>query len=524
MSTPYLDVFVQEAREHGATLERRLLDLEARPEDRQAVDELFRAAHTLKGMAATMDFPRLADVAHAMEDLLVAIRARTRVVDRATLDALLAGRDVLVAGIEEVAAGRPEPDAASALARLRAPAAAAPTAPGLAAGAGRVSTVRVPVDRLDTLVDTVGEVVVARSRLAEVGRAVADADLSDALGRLDRLTADLYENVLRARMMPLGVVLARFPRMVRDLAASLGKEIDLVAEGADVELDRSVVEQLADPLLHVLRNAADHGIETPAERERAGKPRRGTIRVVTRREQNRVVIDVSDDGRGIDLARVRAKAAEKGLVTREAAQAMSENDAYLLLTHPGFSTREDVSATSGRGVGMDVVRTWVESVGGSLVVRSEPGRGTTVSLRVPLTLAILQALVVSVGAERYVVPLDAVEATVDLRAAGVAEEGGREVFRHDGEKVPLVRLARALEVPGAGDGRYALVVERHGRRAGLAVDEVLAKGEVVVKPLARRLLAPGIGGATVLGDGRVALVLDVGGLFEGRAAGRAPFA
>lgn len=614
MTNEYLEVFVQEAREHCATLERRLLDLEARPDDKAALDDLFRAAHTLKGMAATVGYPKVAEVAHRAESAMDAVRKRTRSLDRALLDALLSARDWFANAVEEIAAGRPEPDggpvearlaaalATSTGARLRAkvtldpasplkgaraivvlralerlgrvvsatptveacvaglapeavvaevetavtpdaaherlaalfdvvavevaavgaprPAAPAPPAavvapaPAPAAASGmRASSVRVSTDRLDTLVNTVGELVIAKSRLTEVGRGVEDAELSDALDRLDRLTTDLYEHVLGARMLPLGNVYDRFPRMVRDTAAELGKEVELVLKGRDTELDRSVSEEVADPLMHLLRNALDHGVETPDERERAGKPRRGTVTVETRREHSRVVIDVADDGRGIDPVRIRDKAVALGLVSRTEADALPLNDVYLLLCRPGFSTAERVTATSGRGVGMDVVKNWVESVGGSLRITSEPGQGTRTTLRLPLTLAILQALLVRVGSERYLVPLDSVEATVDLRAAGLRTLHGHEVFMHEEEIVPLVRLARTLGVPDAGDGRYAVVVERHGRKAGLAVDEVLLKQEVVVKTLDRRVMSlPGIGGGTVLGDGAVALILDVGGL------------
>lgn len=643
----YVDLFVSEAREHLQQLEQALLRLERDPNDHEAMNVIFRSAHTIKGGAATVGLPQTSELAHKAESLLDQVRKGRRPVDRPLMDLLLRARDALQDGIEAVAEGRPEPDfhaivgaleslgpegdqaakrppdstvppplpppppppppkghvtirveidsaspmkAARCMVILRAigqlgdvvsstprqadleagmspghveaqvktdrsaaeirsglegltevtrvevlapplprpgPAPAIPAPPPPAAGpAGSVemprstaipktSSIRVATSQLETIINTVGELVIHKARLVETGRAVENPALQDVVNRLDRLTTDLYQNVLGVRMLPLSMIYDRFPRMVRELAAQQEKEIELVTRGKDIELDRSVIEGLSDPLVHLFRNAVDHGLESPAERERNGKPRKGTITFDARREQNRVVVEISDDGRGIDPERIKRKAVEKGIIGADEANKLSVNDAYLLLCRPGFSTAHEVTKTSGRGVGLDVVKNWVESVGGSLQITSEVGVGTKFGLRLPLTLAILMALIVRIGSERYVLPLDTVESTVDLQSVGIQTIHGREVFVLGEEVIPILRLSRLLNVPGSVEERFAVVVERHGRKAALTIGEVIGQQEVVVKTIDwERIPHRGVGGATILGDGNVALILNVAALLE----------
>jgi two-component system chemotaxis sensor kinase CheA len=378
--------------------------------------------------------------------------------------------------------------------------------------------VRVATAKVDKLVDLVGELVIAQSVAGQiVDHFEPDRlhQLREAFTALERNTRELQERVMAVRMQPIGGVFSRFPRVVRDLAAASGKTMVLEILGEETELDKSVIEQLADPITHLVRNSADHGIEPPAERLEAGKPEQGVIRLQAYHEGGNVVVEISDDGRGLDAVKIRAKALERRLITN--ADALSEEEVQSLIFRPGFSTAEKVTDLSGRGVGMDVVRRNVESLNGSIAVRSVPGRGASFRIRLPLTLAILDGLLLRVGAETYVLPLVSIVESIRPRRADVrALAAGGHVVAVRGEPVPLVRLHAIFGVPDAvadPASGAVVIVEHEGRRLALLVDELLGQQQVVVKTLeANYRKVDGTMGATILGDGRVALILDVSGI------------
>jgi len=379
------------------------------------------------------------------------------------------------------------------------------------------STLRVDVNLLDTLMRLVGELVLTRNQIVATAAARADTGMQRSSQRLNLLVSELQAGVMKTRMQPIDTVWNKLPRLVRDVSVACGREVRLVLEGRDTELDKTILEAIKDPLTHVVRNAIDHGIESPEVRVAAGKPAEGTLTMRAFHEGGQVNIEISDDGAGIDPARIATKAIERGLATVEQLRAMPPREIVNLIFVPGFSTATKVTNVSGRGVGMDVVRTNVEKIGGTVDVSSEPGLGTTLKIKIPLTLAIIPALTVECAGERYAVPQVSLDELLclegELARAGVEYLSGAPVFRLRGTLIPLVWLDHVLDLtdaPHVDESVYILVLQADGRRFGLVVDRVLNTEEIVVKPLSRQL--KGIGtyaGATILGDGRVALILDV---------------
>lgn len=376
----------------------------------------------------------------------------------------------------------------------------------------RTQSVRVNISRLDNLMNLIGELVINRTRLQEISSSYNIPELKEALAHTARLTADLQDEVMKTRMVPVEHIFNRFPRMVRDLAKSRGKEVDFVIEGRDIELDRTILDEISDPLMHMLRNAVDHGIDSPEEREARGKPRRGSIKLAARRDRNYVSIEVQDDGQGVDAEKVFALAVERGFISPDEARSLSEEDALRFLAMPGFSTAEEVSGVSGRGVGLDVVKNKVESLGGMLIMQSVKGEGTTFALKLPLTLAIIQALLVKVSNEIYAIPLGVVMETAVISSYEIKYVSGQEVIFLRDETLPLVRLERCLGL-GGGDGQGTfpvVVVETAPRSVAIAVDELMGQQKIVITSLDRFLKGiRGFGGATILGTGEVALILDI---------------
>jgi two-component system chemotaxis sensor kinase CheA len=399
---------------------------------------------------------------------------------------------------------------------MPAPAAPAPApapAPARAPAAAETS-VRVDTGRLDALVHRAGELVLVRNRLQSLAQKSGDEALAQAAGELDRVADELQGAVLSMRMQPVGRLFQRFPRIVRDLARQLGKEVDLVTEGEGTDLDRSLVEALADPLIHLLRNALDHGLEMPEERLKAGKSRRGSVRLSATQRGERIVISVADDGRGMNPEVLKRKAVEKGVIDEAQAARLSETECYELIFRPGFSTAAQISDISGRGVGMDVVKTRVAELGGTLQVRSRLGQGSELELTVPLTLAILRVLMVRVGPRLLALPLSNVEEVFELSAGQDRMLDGRLVANHRGRALPLGDLAGWAGVVGAAP-RHVVVLHIGHQRLGCLVHEVLGREDVMAKPLGPLFEGvPGIAGATVTGDGRLALVLDLAGLAD----------
>jgi two-component system chemotaxis sensor kinase CheA len=555
--------FIAESQEGLDRMERCLTELETRPDDAGLLGEIFRSVHTIKGTTGFLGFDRLEKLAHAGEHLLGSLRDGRLAVTSELISGLLRLLDGLrailvlieetggegtrsgdedgeliaelallngamppavidaellhtVVDAGEAAAARTSPAEGSKVSDTT-PAPSATAASSERNGAGNDKTLRIDVDVLNRMMNLVGELVLTRNQMLQSDAAAAN--FPELARRLDSVTADLRETVMQARMQPVGNLFGKFPRMVRDLSRTCGREVRVEFTGQETGLDKSLLEAIKDPLTHAVRNAVDHGIESPADRVLAGKPAEGCVRLKAFHQSGSVVIEVGDDGAGIPMERVLAKAVERNLVTPEQAAGMSEREALQLIFLPGFSTAAAVTTVSGRGVGMDVVRANVEKVGGSVEVESRRGEGTTLRLRVPLTLAIVPSLVVRSGGQSFALPQSALVELVDIPerefARVVQRIGSAELYRLRERLLPMVWLDRLLGLesdrPEASHGHYLAVLEADGCRYGLVVDDLMSPEEIVVKPLSPVLREIGMfSGATVLGNGTLALILDVG--------------
>ncbi|BDG09110.1 chemotaxis protein CheA [Anaeromyxobacter paludicola] len=541
-----VDTFLEESAEILAGMETTLVGLEAAPGDEELVHALFRAAHTIKGSASLVSFEQARAVAHQVESVLQRVRARTLAASPEVISLLLASVDVLKAAVRRDqqgeqgpfdAARRLEARIAEALAGAPPPAQAAPPGaapPGAAppdfapeaAGpapaaapapeAPRAQTLRVDVAKLDRLLDLAGEISVSRGRFASLLEAVPPAspeELIEAYHETDRLYLDLQEHIISARMVPVGPAFQQQRRTVRDLARAEGKQVELVLEGEETEVDTAVVEHIRDPLMHMVRNALDHGIERPEARRERGKAPCGRLTLRAFHEASSIVVEVADDGGGLPRRKIAQRAHQLGLAPDP--ESVTEADVRRLIFEPGFSTTAEATEVSGRGVGMDVVRRNVESLRGAVDVRSVEGEGTTFSLRFPLTLAVIRGFRMAVGPSTYIAPLDAVLECVDL-PAGQDPRARTGVLELRGKPLPYLRLRTLFGLGGAPAERESVLVVRHGAsRAGLAVDALLGESQTVIKPLGAIFRGlPGICGSAILGNGRVALILDVPALLR----------
>lgn len=688
----YMEMFLDESREHLQSLNDGLLSLENDPEDLSVLNEIFRNAHTLKGMSATMGYTKTAELTHDMENLLDMLRKEQLKVSPEIIDVIFKCLDTLQEMVENISNGESEdlvdvsdlvrqvnaiakgesadaapaeaapaadaapeasgeagaihisdtektviveaknsglvpyhvhveisencilksarsymvmnaldeisdviksvppaedleqekfdhsfdviivsdadakaiesavsaiseitvanvtefdPEKAAAPAAPAAPAAApaaasAPAAPAAAPAAKAApapakkadakpaakdakkthmggQSVRVDIEKLDTLMNLVGELVTNKVRLEQIGMTHRLTDLTETLEQMDRVTTDLQSVVMKVRMVPVSQVFNRFPRMVRDLTKELNKEINLTIEGEDTELDRTVIDEIGDPLMHLLRNSLDHGVEHPDEREAKGKPRTGEVGLIARHEGNNVVIMVTDDGSGINADKIRNKAVEKGMISREEADALPDADAVRLIFLPGFSTAEVITDVSGRGVGMDVVRSKIESLGGNVDVETKIDEGSVFKIKLPLTLAIIQAMLVKVQNEMYAIPLGSIDSTINITPDDIKTVQNKEVIVLRGEIIPIARLGEVLSVPKGEDTNeediFVVVVHVGDHKMGIVVDNLIGQQEIVIKTLGKLLSGlKMLAGATVLGDGHVAMILDVSSL------------
>ncbi len=603
----YAALFLAESREHLTSCNQYLLEWERDPAAVEPVAGLFRAIHTIKGMAATMGYEGVSGLAHRTENLLDAVRGGRVAVTPALIQLLFGAVDGITAAVGRAGAGgessgaddaelaaaldraaqaawrevapaerastepvsqrvfvavRPDAPlrggrAMLALRRAEALGAVSDIRPGIAAferddfdghfsfrigggadlsvveaairSAGDISEVRVgngladgsagaaavprqiriDLGRLDALMKQVGELVVARNRLADLAAGRDDMPLAAVADRVSRLVGELQAEVLQARMSPVSEVFDRFPRVVRDLARDLGKQARFESEGGGIELDRAVLDEIGDPLLHLIRNAVDHGLESPAERVARGKPAEGRVVVSAARERNTVVIRVMDDGRGIERDAMLQRGKRDGVID-SAVQELSDDLLLRVLARPGFSTAGAVSGVSGRGVGVDVAATRARSLGGTLSVSAREGAGVTFALRVPLTLAIVRALLAGVGDERYAVPIAYVAETVDFDLKSVTAVRDRQALVVRDRAIPTVHLRELVRVGGEAPGRRpGIILEVGDRRAALIVDRLLGQQDIVVEPFeAPRGMPTFFGGATILADGSPALILD----------------
>ncbi|MEN6413170.1 MAG: chemotaxis protein CheA [Veillonellales bacterium] len=377
-------------------------------------------------------------------------------------------------------------------------------------------SVRVDIDKLDSLLNLVGELVINKTRLAQIGLTHRLTDLVETIEQMDRVTTDLQSVVMKVRMVPVGQVFNRFPRMIRDLSRELNKEVNFIMQGEETELDRTVIDEIGDPLVHLLRNAIDHGVEHPEERQAQGKDPVGEIRLIARHEGNNVIIMVEDDGKGINPDIIKKKAVEKELISQADADKMDTNEAVRLVFLPGFSTSEVVTDVSGRGVGMDVVKNKIESLGGMVDVETKINGGSRFKIRLPLTLAIIQALLIKVSKEIYAIPLGSIDSTINITTDDIKTIQNQEVILLRGQIIPIIRLANVLNIQESGQPQeelFVVIVHMGESKAGIIVDNLIGQQEIVIKTLGKLLAGIKIiAGATILGNGQVALILDIGSL------------
>jgi two-component system chemotaxis sensor kinase CheA len=545
----YAELFRAEARERLAEMNTSLLALE-RGEGADRVAELFRAVHTVKGMSAAMGYVPVRDLSHALETLLDLLRRGAMPVTPAVIETLFESVDTLESAIVSVSVDANEPiDVSGAVASIEAMSAAAeaetaatnptmewpvtrqtdqtPSAPRpvsrptpLVTSAIQVPVaidkahrfVRVDAARLDTLMTLIGELVIARGRLQDVSRKVANPTLSEIVLNASRLIGSLQTEITTARMVPVGQAFERFERMVRDTAQSLGKKVVFEILGSDIEVDKSVLDEIGEPVMHLLRNSLDHGVETPAERRVAGKPAAAKLTLSAARERSSVVIRVSDDGRGIDMNKVLERALAAGLIDPDHGM-LSDAEILALIARPGFSTTSKVTEMSGRGVGLDVVATKVRSLGGSVELSTDAGAGAEIRLELPMTLAIIHALLARSENELYALPITHVVETLLVDPHMVTFEDGREMLTVRGQSIPAVRLRDRLGHPPQDRRAHAAVLDLPDGRMSLLVDEFVGQQEVVVKSFdAARGMPQLFNGATILTNGSPALILDAQGI------------
>ncbi|MDA2913211.1 chemotaxis protein CheA [Acidobacteriia bacterium AH_259_A11_L15] len=499
-----------------------LLALEKDHDQTERLDEIFRVIHTLKSSSAMLEFLDIAQLAHLSEDVLDRLRKRELLVTQETIDLLYEVIDTLEKMVRERAerkSGRIDFQAlAGKMKRLlqenthlgerEEPTPKPATLPRIE----KIQTVRVNMDLLDSLFDLVGELIITKNRIDNFLVGTAKKELKAALAAMNRMIRELQENVSAARLVPVDQVFEKFPRIVRDLARAANKEVDLVMEGREIELDKSVLDTISDPLMHLLRNAVDHGIEPPEIRQKHSKKKSGTIKLSARRAENHILVDVEDDGRGIDTAALREVLVRKGFAKPKEVESLPDKDVLSLLFKPGFSTAEAVTGVSGRGVGLDVVRTSTERLGGAVEVATQKGKGTRVTLKLPLSTAVMQTLMVGVGEQVFAIPSDMVSETLEVKPRDIKQIQNDQVLVLRKEVIPFVKLSEMLNIR-LQDTRENLtaVITHHGDKfIGLGVDAVLDQTESIVRPfdpLARQF--KGFSGGTILGDGRVALLLDI---------------
>ena len=530
-----LQIFSAESEENLRDMELAFVQLESSPQDEETLQAIFRAAHTIKGNAAGLGFPALAKFAHGVEDVLDGLRTGGMVLTTPLATILLQSVDALRQLVVAAVRGTDEllPEHLELLEDLMVEAGSQNS--GIErhevkkerrtsgrrsdqTGGTRAQTLRVEIEKLDRMLNLTGELAVARERLAglleETDRVKQIEDILEAHRAADRLFMDLQEEVMKIRMVPLGPTFRQFVRTVRDIATAQGKLAYVELSGEDVDVDMNVIEHLRDPLTHIVRNAIDHGIEDPEARKALGKDPRGRLSLQAWHEGGSIVIKVQDDGAGLERAKVIERARAMGYTADF--DKLADSELFRLILEPGFSTASEVTEFSGRGVGMDVVRRNVEALRGVISIDSRAGLGTTITIRLPLTLAIIRGFAVGVDEETYIMPLDAVIECIEFPRDGSEEFASRGVINLRGQALPYVRLRDCFRMGGQPTEREnVLVLRYHDQRVGLVVDRLFGENQTVIKPLSRTLGdLPGVSGSAILGNGRVALILEVEGLLR----------
>jgi len=574
--------FIAESTEALDSLDQRFVELEKNPEDTTLLNDIFRSVHTIKGAAGFLGFQQMVEVTHVTEDILNKLRKGEMKVDAVVMDAILQSIDlikVLLTNIKEkngkqeniettkavlqsilegngacaknAVAPMPvaepvvkEPVEISSANETPAPEMRVAEPPQVTVPAETIKSqvksetkaeeithakeqsIRVDIDRVDAVMNLAGELVLSRNRLMRLGGKLTESDtdselssqMNEAIAQLDLVTTDVQLAVMKMRMQPIAKVFNKFPRMVRDLARQNNKEIELVISGEETELDKTVIEEIGDPLVHLIRNAVDHGMETPEERIANGKPRCGTVALSAYQEGRNIIVSVTDDGKGIDPASIRKSAVEKGLITQDEAERLSKKDSLALIFIPGFSTAKVVSNISGRGVGMDVVKTNISRINGNISVDSVVGKGTSIIFRLPLTLAIIQALTVETDGEVYGIPLSTVIENIRVLPEEIKTVEGQEVIHIRDRVFPVVRLGSLVSgafTENSTEWKYIVIIGIGDKKFGLLVDRLHGQEEIVMKSMGEYLKGTeGIAGACITGDGNVILILDVAGLLE----------
>lgn len=621
-TSKYQELFISEAEEYLEQISDSILELERNPSNKDAVSNMFRGLHTIKGMSASMGYGDIAKIAHQLEDIADLIRNGRIKLYKELIDIMLKGNDyidgmvhnvkvnpdvlnsfssvinsiktgtsqsvspptserksinamgfeieftddiilksarafVVIKTVQDsgyfldtdpsyddimkeqfdrtfsvlVKKGTPVDEIREKLSSIpevrdvrvieekseTLPLQQEEDADSDETGIRMKKDIKVSLDRLDNLQNYASELVIARGRLQQLSYGIEDNELLNALNNTSKIIANIQDEVMKIRMVPVWQVFDRYPRYIRDLSSKLNKKINFIIRGRDIELDRTLLNTLADPLLHLLRNSVDHGIETPEERKKSGKDEEGSLVLEAKRLKNAIMISVSDDGKGIDENRILIKAIEKGLVTEEQAKNMTKQEIFNFITYSGFSTKEEATDVSGRGVGVDAVKNVLKKIGGSFEIRSETGAGTAFNLKVPLTLAIIKSLIISVEKERYIIPLTHINETIDISAERIQSIMGREVFVLRDEIIPIIRLSEIFGINVEKEReKYSLViVSVDDYNFALLIDSFIEQSEIVVKPL-RGVLSGirGLAGVTILNDGLPSFIIDVPSIFE----------
>jgi len=542
----YKQLFLSEAQEILNSLNNVLVDLEKEPSNVALLNELFRQSHTLKSMAQSMGYDEIAKLTHSMETTLSSLRSGGVKAEKDIVDLLFNSLDVLGGLIVEKAKGKTEKvKVAPLVERFEEITSAVPKEkreradikrPELKpdnqknvqlSSLGELQTVRVPLTQLDNLMDLTGELAINRIRLSQIAQTIEDSALEETVAQFSRLASQLQDQMMEVRLVPLEYIFAPYPRMVRDIAVGQKKEVDFLINGGHIGLDRSIQDEINEPLLHLLKNAVIHGIEGPAERERLKKPRRGKIKLSARRERNFVIIELSDDGRGMDIEEIKKVAIQTGIITAEDLSALGPKEVIMLITYPGYSRAKKVTEAAGRGVGLNASRTKAESLGGTFDIDTKPNEGTTFSIKLPLTMAIAQAMLVRIEDETYCIPLSYIAETIKVSPQDIKTMGHNEMISYRDTVLPLIRVREKFGFPSSraqssvsdvptGTATIPVVVVEGGtKKVGLIVDSFLGQQDVVIKPLTGLLKEiKGASGATILGTGKPSLIMDVGSLLQ----------